>query len=414
MLRLGWIAFLLGVCSVRLCAGPADALALQQRLIEVFEQNKDAVVRVKAAYRGSNEGGKAQVMLRVGTGFFISREGHVLVSASRAAGANRVWVEYKGKSYATEPVGHDRLTNVSVLRVLELPDDFSIITLDSNMAQPRLGAIAIAITCPLDFEPSPSMGLVTGMDKKLGNKVFPTEYIRTSISVDAGQGGCPVLDINGHFIGMSVASITELDASYCLPVAALARVRDDLLFSGRIIHSWMGFEVAEKLGSNADNAAYLSTVIEGAPADQAGLLEGDHLISIAGHPINDVSDVPGAVFFTRANQFTSITVKRGEELMEFSLKTLPRPEKGPVIEQAEVPAEETVPAEKKVPVAEPAEPKATTAQAPAAPAVAPVVALDVDANPSAFFDLTTGGAPKGNQFSQQVNLLDASADNDME
>ena len=61
------------------CAGPADALALQQRLIEVFEQNKNAVIRVKAAYRGPDEGGKAQVMLRVGTGFFISKEGHVLV-----------------------------------------------------------------------------------------------------------------------------------------------------------------------------------------------------------------------------------------------------------------------------------------------------------------------------------------------
>jgi predicted metalloprotease with PDZ domain len=91
---------------------------------------------------------------------------------------------------------------------------------------------------------------------------------------------------------MSVASITELDASYCLPVPALARVRDDLLFSGHIIHSWMGFEVAEQLGAEMENAVYLSTVIEDAPAGQAGLLEGDRLISIAGHPIQDVSDVP--------------------------------------------------------------------------------------------------------------------------
>lgn len=335
-LRIGWIALIVAVCSARVLAAPADALALQQRLIEVFEQNKDAIVRVKAAYRGADEGGKAQVMLRVGTGFFISKEGHVLVSASRAAGASRVWVEFHGKSYAAEAVGHDRLTNISVLRVLELPEDFSIISMDTNVERPNLGAIAFAITCPLDFKPSPSMGIVTGRDKKLGNKVFPTEYIRTSISVDAGQGGCPILDINGHFIGMSVASIPELDASYCLPVDALARVRDDLLFSGHIIHSWMGFEVAEQLGSDDVNAVYLSKVIESAPAQKAGLLEGDHLISIGGHAIADVSDVPGAVFFTRANQFTSITVQRGEETMEFSVKTLPRPEKSPIIGQAEV------------------------------------------------------------------------------
>lgn len=333
-LRIGWIALLAGLCSVSVLAGATDALALQQRLIEVFEQNKDAIVRVKAAYRGPDEGGKAQIMLRVGTGFFISKEGHVLVSASRAVDADRVWVEFKGKAYATEAIGHDRLTNVSVLRVLELPEGFSIISLDTNVNRPDLGSIAIAIACPLDFNPSPVMGIVTGTEKKLGNKVFPTEYIRTSISVDAGQGGCPILDINGGFIGMTVASIPEIGSSYCLPVDALTRVRDDLLFSGHIIHSWMGFEVTAKLNELDSDKVYLSKVVEDAPAQAAGLLEGDRLLSIGGRQIADVSDVPGAIFFTRANQFTSIKVQRGEEKLEFSVKTLPRPEKDPLIAPA--------------------------------------------------------------------------------
>jgi S1-C subfamily serine protease len=335
---MGWIALLSGLCiaaSTSLLAA-SDALALQQRLIEVFEQNKSAIVRVKAAYRGPDEDGKAQVMLRVGTGFFISQEGHVLVSASRAFGASRVWIEYQGKAYATEAVGHDLLTNISVLRVLEPPEVFSIISMDTNVKRPDLGAIAIAIACPLDFEPSPVMGIVTGMEKKLGNKVFPTEYIRTSISVDAGQGGCPILDINGRFIGMTIASIPEINSSYCLPVDALTRVRDDLLFSGHVIHSWMGFEVGEKLNVDNAYAVYLSKVIEDGPAHEAGLLEGDRLVSIGGHGIEDVSDVPGAVFFTRANQFTSIKVQRGEEELEFSVKTLPRPETNPIIEPTAV------------------------------------------------------------------------------
>ncbi len=326
----------MGLAAGKLLAGPVDALALQQRIIDVFEQNRDAIVRVKAAYRLPDddlEDSKTQVTLRVGTGFFISKEGHVLVSASRAAGADRVWVEYKGKDYATEAVGHDRLTNISVLRVMELPEDFSIIHIDTSVERPALGAIAIAIACPLDFEPSPSMGIVTGMDKKLGAKIFPTEYIRTSISVEAGQGGCPILDINGRFVGMSVASIPDLGGSYCLPPDALARVRDDLLFSGHVIHSWMGFEVGELLNTDDSNAVYLSRVLDDAPASEAGLQEGDHLISIAGRPIETVSDVPGAIFFTRANQFTSIKVRRDDVVMEVSVKTLPRPEKDALIGQ---------------------------------------------------------------------------------
>lgn len=326
--------------SAVLSASSAHALALQERLIQVFEENKDAIVRVKAAYHEadveSDGDAKTQVTLRVGSGFFFSKEGHVLVSASRAAGANRVWIEFKGRTYATESVGHDRLTNVSILRVLELPEDFSIISIDSSVGRPRLGAIAIAIASPLDFAPSPSMGLVTGMDRKLGGKVFPTEYIRTSISVDAGQGGCPILDINGRFIGMTVASIPEIDGSYCLPVDALIRVRDDLLFSGQMIHSWMGFEVAEILDTQERHSVYLSRVINGAPAEEAGLMKNDHLVSIGDREILEVADVPGAVFFTRANQFTTIKVLRGEEILEFSVKTLARPEGGPIIAPTKV------------------------------------------------------------------------------
>ena len=111
-----WIFLLTALSVLDVGANYNDALALQQRLVEVFEQNKDAIVRVKAAFRSPDtETGKSQVMLRIGSGFFVSHEGHVLVSASRAAGADRVWIEYKDKRYAAESVGHDRLTNVSIL-----------------------------------------------------------------------------------------------------------------------------------------------------------------------------------------------------------------------------------------------------------------------------------------------------------
>jgi S1-C subfamily serine protease len=326
-----WIVLFVASFVDAASANGSEALALQERLLEVYEQNKGAIVRVKAAYAGDEVDGKQQFLLRVGTGFFISKEGHILVNASRAAGASRVWVEHQGKPYATESVGHDRQTNVSVLRVLEPPTEFSIIKLDAAQALPPVGSIAIAISSPLDFEPTPVMGVFTGVERKLGNIVFPTSYMRTSIPLDGGQGGCPILDLNGRFIGMSVASITELNGSFSLPVDALVRVRDDLMFSGHIIHGWMGFEVTTKLHADDSNGVYISKVLADSPAAQAGLKKGDQLNSIAGRLIEDVFDVPGAFFFTRANQFTPVEVYRGKERLKLSVKTLPRPEKEPII-----------------------------------------------------------------------------------
>jgi S1-C subfamily serine protease len=336
-IRLFWAAALIGLLVPCMASASMDALALQQRLIEVFQENRDAIVRVKAAFSEvDTEEETTQVMLRFGTGFFVSKDGIVLVNADRVAGAKRVWVDFKGRSYATETIGHDRVTNVAALKVIDLPDDFSIITLDTSVPKPELGAITFAITSPLDFEPSPVMGIVSGNDKKLGNKVFRTEYIRTTITANAGQGGCPILDINGRFIGMTVSLIPGMEGSFCLPVDALARVRDDLVFSGKVIYSWIGFEVGEKINTDDSHAVYLSKVIENSPAAEAGLLQGDHLVKIAGRPIETVSDVPRATFFIRANQYASIEVSRDGELHEYSVKALPRSEQPLEINASEV------------------------------------------------------------------------------
>ena len=64
-----WISFFVSVASVY----GSEALALQERLLEVYEQNKGAIVRVKAAYAGDEVDGKQQVMLRVGRGFLLAK-----------------------------------------------------------------------------------------------------------------------------------------------------------------------------------------------------------------------------------------------------------------------------------------------------------------------------------------------------
>ena len=107
------------------------------------------------------------------------------------------------------------------------------------------------------------------------------------------------------------------------------------------------FEVTTKLLDDDSDGVYLSKVVEEAPAMEAGLLAGDRLVSIAGRQINDVFDVPGAIFFTRANQFTPVEVSREGVILKFSVKTLPRPEKNPIIapEKESAEAEATAPSE---------------------------------------------------------------------
>jgi serine protease Do len=323
------VAFVLYGASSILSA----ASRLQQRMVEIYNDTEPAIVRVKAAFRdpSRSEDERPHVTLRVGTGFFYNREGHVIVNASRAYGADRVWIEYKGQAYAAESIGHDRLTNISVLRVLEPPESFGFLPLDPGVPRPVIGSLIFTVAHSLDFDASPGFGLISGFENRLGVQIFPTHYLRSTISVEVGEGGCPLLDVNGRLVGVTVASIPEIGSSYALPTEALIRVRDDIVNHGEMIHSWMGFEVGERDGLREENPVFLSKVLPDTPAFESGLREGDTLIAIDGRKVHGVADVPGAVFFTRANQNATVSIQRDGELLDFSVRTLPRPERDPLL-----------------------------------------------------------------------------------
>ena len=98
---------------------------MQSRLIELFQENQNAIVRVKAAYESDNPADMPQIV--IGTGFFISREGHDLTNASTVLNPDRIWVVFKGVEYAAKMIGYDKATNLALLKVITLPKDFGFI-----------------------------------------------------------------------------------------------------------------------------------------------------------------------------------------------------------------------------------------------------------------------------------------------
>ena len=300
---------------------------LQEDLYRIYDEYESAIVRVKAAFRQQETEDKpSQINLRIGTGFFVSREGHVLVNASRALGAYKIGIEYKGNVYPAEPIGHDPVTNISLLRLINAPESFGVIPLTFEGREVALGTFIFSLACPLDFDVSPIFGILSGVDKKLGDSIFPTAYYRTSISIGSGQGGSPVFDVNGQLIGMTIASIPDMNGSYCLPVSALARVKEDLMVGGKSLRGWIGLEVRENISGKKEHNVYISKINESGPAELAGLKVGDNILSLCGVTINHISDLPSATFKTYINQLSPIKVLREDTVMEFSIKAMEAPE----------------------------------------------------------------------------------------
>lgn len=311
---------------IALEAQEGDFLSLQRRVTEIYEQQVKAVVRVKAAVEEVDEDGDPVVSLRVGSGFFISREGHVLTNASVAFNASRVWVELNGVPYAADNLGSDPETNLSLLQVMVLPEEFSHLTISGATNMPAIGSHVVAIACPLEFEPSPALGMVTGHESSFSQRVFPVTYVRVNLSANPGEGGAPVMDLNGRLVGITVASLPEVRSSYILPARAMLRVRDDLLFSGSVEYGWIGMELEERVDRRLGRHIIIKHISPGTPAAEAGLRAGDHLVKMGDVTIRRSDDVRNANFFHRVGDFIDLRVKRDSETLEFAVRMVARPE----------------------------------------------------------------------------------------
>ncbi len=329
---MGRLAFTVFFCGLTGLSGQGggDFLALQRRVIDVFNENKNAVVRVKGVYEQESEDGQPEIILKIGTGFFISKEGHILANATRTMGARRIWVEHLGVDYATEFLGGDSVNNIALLRLVTLPEEFGVIRMGETQELPEPGTAAIAISFYLDFDAAPSLGMVQNFARRYGNSIFPTTFLRMSISNDLGEGGSPILDLNGRLIGMMIAALPDIRSSFALPSRAVTRIRDDLLFQGEVQYSWIGMEVQSDLDPETGQVV-INKVIEGTPAFEAGIRSGDFLQRVGEFPIREVEDYPNASFFTRPGQFVTVEILRGAEPLTFNLRVQDRPENEPLI-----------------------------------------------------------------------------------
>ncbi len=334
-------SFFLGWHGVANAQEEGDFFSLQRRLIELFEENKGAIVRVRARFQKADEEERPQVVL--GTGFFISREGHVLTNANAThltsgQKADRISVEHNGIDYAAEILGSDASTNLSLVKVDTLPENFNFLHLADSSATPVIGSMVIRLSALFEFGPSPRLGLVTGLESRFGNKLFRVPYLRTNMSLGPGEGGSPLLDLSGKLVAVSVANLPpDLQSSYAIPARAALRIRDELLFSQDVTYGWLGFDVQMRTTTLSGAQVVIREIFPDAPAEKSGLLVDDVLLKIGDQQIHDTSDMDNALFYLREGQFVTVKVLRVTEEIDFTVRVAPRSQDQPFLAEARIP-----------------------------------------------------------------------------
>ena len=303
ILAMGFLAG--GICVGRIHAGdnPKDAGdSVSQAVQGVFNGAQNSVVKIESVDSQDQS-------IRIGTGFFIDPNGMIYTSYSVGGDTQAIVVSYGDKRYpATRLMGDPR----SGMAILKIDARTPFLTVCKSNDLP-VATPVLAIGYPKNLPLTPSLGVVAGLDSKIGDKYFVTKYIRANVAVQPGLGGSPLVNLKGEVVGIVISENNAGAGCYALPMEAVEKVRSDYERFGDIHHGWIGIHVFQAAAASGGSSVVVGDLLEDTPAAKSGLKRGDFVLQIGEKTIAMPEDVLNASFFLTAGDEVPITVLRGEE-----------------------------------------------------------------------------------------------------
>ena len=317
-------SLLLGIFRSPACAETVFD-SISQEVQAVFEHSRKAIVRIEAM----DEHGKLS-----GTGFFIDPEGTVLTSYTVGGESHDITVLNGDMKFpATRSLGDSR-SGIAILKI-ESQTPFLPIGKSTALA---VAAPVVAIGYPMDLPITPSFGMVAGFDLKYQGRFFSTTHIRANVPVQRGQGGAPLLNLQGEVVGILISSLDNGSGCFALPIEAVEKIRKDYVRFGEARYGWLGINVGRADKERSGSAAQVEEVAEDGPAGKCGLQKGDILLSLGAQKIAAPEDVLNASFYLTAGDEVPLVVSRKGETVTLTVQPTQHPSLAAKTAQAFAPA----------------------------------------------------------------------------
>ena len=315
--------------SVSAGAQPADDAALldaySRTVIDVVDSVSPAVVRldVKPSEQ-ARQGGS-------GSGVIVSPDGLVLTNSHVVGGTSRLRVTTAdGQSLTAVVVGDDPDTDLALLRVNEsvtLP--FAPLGDSRHL---RRGQLVIAIGNPLGFESTVTAGVVSALGRSLRARTgrLIDDLIQTDAALNPGNSGGPLVSSRGEVVGINTAIIMGAQG-ICFAIAANTAkfVLGELVRHGRVRRAYIGISAAKtalprrlrhEAGVVQESAVVVAGVEPASPADRAGLVAGDMLLSLDGQALTGADDLIRILTGEKIGHKVEIELLRERKRQQVSLE----------------------------------------------------------------------------------------------
>ena len=318
-------------------------------LVELFEKSEEGVVKIQVERDGQNRGSQ-------GSGFVYDNLGHIITNAHVVDGATKATVTFlDGSQYDAEIIGKDKFTDIAVIKVNEKPRLLHPLQIGDS-SQLRIGEQVAAIGNPFGLSGSMTSGIVSQMGRLLpsqdGGFSIP-DVIQTDAAINPGNSGGPLLNLRGEVVGINTAiqsSSGEFSGvGFAIPSNTAIKIVPSLIEDGEYHHPWIGIsgrdidpDLARVLELKDAKGFLIITVVDGSPADKAGLkgmtatqviggkeypANGDIIISVDDKEVRKISDILIHLQREKSVGDTMVLgVLRDGEFMHISLELVERPD----------------------------------------------------------------------------------------
>ena len=264
----------------------------------------------------------------LGSGFIIDAKGIVVTNNHVIQGAEDIMVTVNGeKEYEAKIIGADPLSDLAVLEI-QSKDKFVPVKFgDSDKA--RIGDWVIAIGNPYGFGGTVTAGIISARNRSIGLSRYE-DYIQTDASINQGNSGGPLFDMNGDVIGINTAILGQsgsIGIGFSIPSNSAKKVINQLIEFGETKRGWLGVRIQNVTKEIADvekldkpRGALVASVAENSPSDKAGIKAGDIILEFNGILIKEMKELPKIVAQTEVGKTVEVKIWRNEKELTKKIK----------------------------------------------------------------------------------------------
>jgi serine protease Do len=270
-----------------------------------------------------------------GSGFVVSEDGFVVTNNHVVEGATKVRVRLGERVYDAQVKGVDPATDLALLKI-DTGRKLPFLRLgDSDRL--RVGDYVMAIGSPLALGQTVTVGVVSAKGRAIGltQDTSFENFIQTDAAINRGNSGGPLVNLKGEVVGIATAMNWGAEnIGFAVPVNTLGAVLPQLRDKGKVSRGYLGINIqnldydrAKAFGLAEESGALVTSVVDGAPADRAGVEHGDVVVAVDGRPVKETRDLIDYVSGRPPGATVNLQIlrngKRLDRKVELSERVLP-------------------------------------------------------------------------------------------